>query len=70
MRNVSKALIKFGDNGATGMGSSKECGRDNTICNILSGLLISILHGKRMSTSKDQIKLIISLNMCLLLFNS
>ena len=45
---VSKATIKFGAGGATGRRSSNERGGEDVICNISSGLLISILHGESM----------------------
>ena len=48
MGSVSKATIKFGARGATGRRSSNERGGEDVICNISSGLLISILHGESM----------------------
>ena len=47
MGSVSKATIKFGAGGATGRRSSNERGGEDVICNISSGLLISILHFTR-----------------------
>eukprot|EP00956_Cyclotella_meneghiniana_P024638 scaffold49720_cov51-Cyclotella_meneghiniana.AAC.2 len=48
---VYKVTIKFGGDRAMGRRSSNERGGEDVICNISSGLLISILHGKSMCES-------------------